>query len=214
MNRSSLGLGFGVLGLIVACPDLVTAQSLTGLTASVSQTAIAPLQVPQALPPTVYSNNQGLRNLPAPPPLMANERTPTSVTPIQGQELVFQRSAKTITPKTFASPVVSSPALTQTSTVSSPTVSKTLIAPSNPGLYRVQVLGNSPQLLAQVKKIEPLAFVRTTDNTIQAGTFPEASLAQQRIHLLAQQGVNAQLMTASDPAGMPNPPMALRYQTR
>ncbi len=211
MKRSSLG--FAVLGLIVACPGLVTAQSLTGLTASVSQTAIAPLQVPQALPPTVYSNNQSSKNLPAPPPLMANERI---TTPSQGQELVFQRSAKTVTPQSFAHPVVASPPLTPgpASTVSPTPITDPSPAPSNPGLYRVQVLGNSPQLLAQVRKIEPLAFVRTTDNTIQAGTFPEASLAQQRIHLLAQQGVNAQLMTVPDPAGMPIPPMALRYQTR
>ncbi|MFM7192979.1 MAG: hypothetical protein ACKOX2_19525 [Microcystaceae cyanobacterium] len=205
MKGSSLGLGLAVLGLLGTGPGLVTAQSLGGLTSPASRTAIAPLQVPQALPPTISPDDQALRHLPAPPPLIANERI---TTPPNGQELVFQRSTKTVTPKTFASPVVPAPVQTP------PIASDARPVPSNPGLYRVQVMGNSPQLLAQVRKIEPLAFIREADNTIQAGTFPEASLAQQRIHLLTEQGIPAQLVNVPDAAGMPSSSMALRYQIR
>ena len=205
MKRSSLGLVLGLLGSVIPWPSRVTAQMVGDFTTPVSRTAIAPLQVPQALPPTISPDNQALRHLPAPPPLIANERT---TAPPNGQELVFQRSTKTVTPKTFAHPVVPAPVLTP------PIASDARIVPSNPSLYRVQVMGNSPQLLAQVRKIEPLAFIREADNTIQAGTFPEASLAQQRIHLLTEQGIPAQLVNVPDAAGMPRSSMALRYQIR
>ncbi|MFN5515900.1 MAG: hypothetical protein ACK5CA_14465, partial [Cyanobacteriota bacterium] len=81
--------------------------------------------------------------------------------------------------------------------------------------YRVQVVGDSPHLLSQVKQIEPLAYVRTTDRTIQAGTFTQSHLAQERLDLLNQKGLEGSILPVTPEEGLAiSHPSQLRYQIR
>lgn len=64
-------------------------------------------------------------------------------------------------------------------------------------LYRVEIAGGDPFLLDRVQTIVPEAFFRSGDGTIQAGSFAEASNAQQRLQLLASQGIAARVVPVS-----------------
>ncbi|NJL20217.1 MAG: hypothetical protein HC895_04310 [Leptolyngbyaceae cyanobacterium SM1_3_5] len=69
--------------------------------------------------------------------------------------------------------------------------------------YLVYVDGDSPLLLAQVRRVESSAFVddRDGEQVIQAGVFREENRAQQQILALQQQGIEAQMrrVTRSTP---------------
>lgn len=60
-------------------------------------------------------------------------------------------------------------------------------------LYRVDIYGDSPFVLSQVRQIEPSAFVRQEDGVIQAGVFSNEYNAQSRVRELAGQGIRAQV---------------------
>ena len=60
-------------------------------------------------------------------------------------------------------------------------------------LYRVDIYGDNPFVLSQVRQIEPSAFVRQEDGVIQAGVFSNESNAQSRVRELAGQGIRAQV---------------------
>ncbi|HAA33207.1 MAG TPA: hypothetical protein DCE56_42655 [Cyanobacteria bacterium UBA8553] len=62
-------------------------------------------------------------------------------------------------------------------------------------LYRVDIYGDNPSLLSQVKQIEPGAFVRRGEGVIQAGVFVDEANAQFRIRELEAQGIPARLTT-------------------
>jgi hypothetical protein len=79
-------------------------------------------------------------------------------------------------------------------------------------LYRVQITGQNTELLQRVQKIEPLAFIRNADGTIQAGTFPQASLAQQRLAALAQVGITGQIISGQEDGRSQKNLTVLRYQ--
>ena len=64
-------------------------------------------------------------------------------------------------------------------------------------LYGVYINGDSPLLLAQVRRIEPEAFVRHGGGMIQAGVFSDQSNAQQRVQALEEWGIMAQVNTYS-----------------
>ncbi|NEQ26244.1 MAG: hypothetical protein F6K28_45840 [Microcoleus sp. SIO2G3] len=61
--------------------------------------------------------------------------------------------------------------------------------------YLVYVNGDSPLLLAQVRRVESSAFVDDRDGqqVIQAGVFTEEDRAQQQVAALQQQGIEAQM---------------------
>lgn len=61
-------------------------------------------------------------------------------------------------------------------------------------LYRVDIDGNSPFVLSQVRQIEPQAFVRQAEGVIQAGVFTNAYNAESRVRVLAQQGIRAKVI--------------------
>jgi hypothetical protein len=69
----------------------------------------------------------------------------------------------------------------------------------------VLVNGDSPYLLQQVQRIEPTAFVREYQGRrfIQAGDFPSEANAQQRLVVLSQQGIGAQVIYLG--GGVSNP---------
>ena len=62
-------------------------------------------------------------------------------------------------------------------------------------IYRVDIYGDNPSLLSQVKQIEPGAFVRRGEGVIQAGVFVDEANAQFRIRELEAQGIPARLST-------------------
>jgi hypothetical protein len=61
-------------------------------------------------------------------------------------------------------------------------------------LYRVLIKTNNPEVLAKIKEIEPLAFIRPGESVIQAGLFQEQQQAQNRVRELANKGFNAQVI--------------------
>ncbi len=61
----------------------------------------------------------------------------------------------------------------------------------NPSFYRVEVAGQNPSLLSQVKTIEPMAFIRQSEGVIHAGMFQHSQQAEKRVQELKNQGVNA-----------------------
>jgi hypothetical protein len=60
-------------------------------------------------------------------------------------------------------------------------------------LYRVEVLGDSPLLLAQVRKVQPDAFVQ--NRAIQAGVFSTETNAQQQVQNLENHGIFSRIVT-------------------
>lgn len=64
-------------------------------------------------------------------------------------------------------------------------------------MYEVDVFGDNPLLLEQVQRIVPDAFIRHREGVIQAGVFVEKSYADERVRLLAAQGIRAQMKTVA-----------------
>jgi superfamily II DNA helicase RecQ len=62
----------------------------------------------------------------------------------------------------------------------------------------VEIEGNSPLLLSQVRQIEPQAFVRQRDGIIQAGVFADEYNAESRVRALAARGIRAQVTAIAD----------------
>jgi hypothetical protein len=65
-------------------------------------------------------------------------------------------------------------------------------------IFRVEVKSNSTEALARIKEIEPLAFIRTGENVIQAGLFQQQHQAKQRVQELTKQGFSAQIITLNN----------------
>lgn len=71
--------------------------------------------------------------------------------------------------------------------------------PSNTASYQVVVNGDSPYLLQQIQRVDATSFVREYQGkrVIQAGVFSTGVEAQQRVAVLNQQGIGAQVVTAT-----------------
>ncbi len=75
-------------------------------------------------------------------------------------------------------------------------------APSNSGsdtMFRVQVYGNSEELLSLVRRVEPDAFVPEGKNVIQAGLFFEAMNARELVESLSKRGIRAEIIEVAKP---------------
>ncbi len=183
-----------------------------------------PLKVPQPLPATIYAGNPSPVLFPAPPPPQVNPSVPH-------REYIFKSTAmpapppqnKTapispiLKPKSARSVMVNTPmvipATVKPAIVNTQTVMPAIATSDNQNaLYRVQIAGQDTNLLQRVKKIEPLAFIRNADGTIQAGTFPQASLAQQRLAALAQVGITGQIISGQEDGRSQKNLTLLRYQ--
>ena len=66
--------------------------------------------------------------------------------------------------------------------------------------YRVEVPGNTAILLAQVKRIEPAAFIRPGEGTIQAGLFSAKKNAEERVEELEGYGLKARVVSVKSKA--------------
>lgn len=113
------------------------------------------------------SQSHSLAQILPPPP-------PASESSAQGND-VYQFQAPTNTP--------------------SPSPRQNNPTPSNKNtLFRVQVYGNSEQLLSLVRRVEPNAFVRDGQAVIQAGLFSDAVNAIQLVQSLSEQGIEADII--------------------
>jgi len=77
--------------------------------------------------------------------------------------------------------------------------------PSNSGsdtMFRVQVYGNSEELLSLVRRIEPDAFVPEGKNVIQAGLFFEAMNARELVESLSKRGIRAEIIEVAKPLNL------------
>jgi hypothetical protein len=93
--------------------------------------------------------------------------------------------------------------------------------PNSAASYQVLVNGDSPYLLQQIQRVDASAFLREHQGKrmIQAGVFSTSVEAQQRVAMLNQQGIGAQVVTAatgyqnqvmpSYPNSYPNPAMGM-----
>lgn len=159
------------------------------------------LAVPSPLPPAIFNDANGPLTVPPPPQILSQSSS---------EERIFQRSESQPPDLIFRQGGAASlpaPVSEQASPSS---------APSDGAIfYQVQVEGDSPHLLSQVKQIEPLAYVRKTDRTIQAGTFTQSHLARERLELLTQKGLEVRILPVTPEAGLAiSHPSQLRYQIR
>ncbi len=145
-----------------------------------------------------FSSAQSTSNLKLPPPPQLKNVTPQSpppqtipisveVTPATAE------ASKPLKEYTFQAPQTL-PAQTPPSVVNTVNTVNTqpLSVPKptgNPSFYRVEVTGQEPSLLSQVKTIEPMAFIRQSEGVIHAGMFQHSQQAQQRVQQLQKKGV-------------------------
>ncbi|GBF81713.1 hypothetical protein AsFPU1_3133 [Aphanothece sacrum FPU1] len=110
------------------------------------------------------------------------------------REYTFQ-APQTISPELPTPEVENTPPVVVSET---PSVSqKPLSTTDKPGLYRVEVRGKQESVLAKVKAVEPLAFIRQQEGVIHAGMFQNAQQAQQRVEQLGQKGISAKVVSVS-----------------
>jgi hypothetical protein len=124
--------------------------------------------------------------LPPPPPLSPRSRL------ISGNR-VTRGSSNDILPPANIEPPLSSNSITREYTFEAPNTIKNESATVNMGSYRVEVLGSSDLLLAQVRSIEPQAFLK--GEIIQVGIFSEPDNAAELVRQLALQGLWARIVT-------------------
>jgi len=74
--------------------------------------------------------------------------------------------------------------------------------PEQNTLFRVQVYGNSEQLLSLVRRVEPEAFVPKGKDIIQAGLFSERVNARELVESLSEQGIRADIIEVSQPRSL------------
>lgn len=82
----------------------------------------------------------------------------------------------------------------QTPTPPPPTPQVTNRTNKNKRTYRVEVRGDSALILAQVRRIEPQAFVRSGEGKIQAGLFQEKKNARKLVEELEAYGLQARVV--------------------
>ncbi|OKH25278.1 hypothetical protein NIES593_05870 [Hydrococcus rivularis NIES-593] len=124
-----------------------------------------------------------LESLPPPPPVREVPNSPTS----------SDNNASVVREYRFRAP--------QTSPNPIPSHSSPSYSPAAAELYRVEVLARSEAILARVRKIEPMAFVRRGETVIQVGLFRTRSQAERRLHQLKTQGLSARVIRVKNHAG-------------
>jgi cell division protein FtsN len=141
-----------------------------------------------------------LHRLPPPPPVREVPNSPTSpdrlpatnVPPAESTS-VPPNNASVVREYRFRAP--------QTAPNPVPSNSSPRYSPTATELYRVEVLARSEAILARVRKVEPMAFVRRGETVIQVGLFRTRSQAEQRLHELKTQGLSARVVTVKNDIG-------------
>ncbi len=133
------------------------------------------------------------RELPPPPSpkMVTPQPSVNQVSPISVEVTPAQESATPIKEYTFQAPQTI-PAQTINETRPTPEIKKTNgQRTQSPSFYRVEVAGQNPSLLSQVKAIEPMAFIRQSEGVIHAGMFQHSQQAAERVQQLQNKGVKA-----------------------
>ncbi len=133
------------------------------------------------------------RELPPPPsPKMVTPQPSTNDVPSMSLEVIpAQESATPVKEYTFQAPQTI-PAQTLNENPATPKFKNTNGQPTQiPSFYRVEVAGQNPSLLSQVKAIEPMAFIRQSEGVIHAGMFQHSQQAEARVQELKNKGVKA-----------------------
>ena len=163
--------------------------SLTGAFAQSSPSVLERLPAPPPVPigasasPTEPSQSGNLPPLPPPPSPSSDNASPASQATITPPSVIREYTFQAPDSSTIPISIEPTAAVPQNADLTKPRV------------IRVEVIGNSQTILAQVKKIEPLAFIQVGKGTIQAGIFPNSKAAQQRIQRLEQQGLSTIIST-------------------
>jgi cell division protein FtsN len=171
--------------LLLGLGSVTTSQSLAQ-TAATRKRLPPPPSVPSqsnSFQPIAPSSPQKSRYIPVQPP-----STPNSASSVR--EYTFQA------PSAPRHPGKPQPVVTNTPPNS-------VTSGQSRGLYRVEVRGKTQDILAKVKKVEPLAFIRAKDGIIQAGIFDNQRQANARRQQLAKQGLSAQVVSKNYRSDVP-----------
>ena len=143
--------------------------------------------------PVTLAHVTSNRELPPPPSpkIVTPQPTVNQVPPVLVEVTPAQESATPIKEYTFQAPqTIPAQTINHNSSISESQTPQS--QPSqNPNLYRVEVVGDNPSLLSQVKTVEPMAFVRQSEGVIHAGMFQHSQQAEERVRQLQTQGVKA-----------------------
>lgn len=126
------------------------------------------------------------QQLPPPPlPKMVKQETSVvEVTPTNDTETPIKEYTFSAPQTVPAPPPDNEPATSEIKSINAqPT--------QNPSFYRVEVTGQNPSLLSQVKVVEPMAFIRQSEGVIHAGVFQHSQQAEKRVQELQNQGLPA-----------------------
>jgi hypothetical protein len=143
---------------------------------------------------TAQTSPRVVNRLPAPPPIPTGKPSNPKIPKAPVQPTTAAPAMPTaIREYTFQVPQAEPIAIPSQTTSNTPLSSSPV---STDKLYRVEVVvvGDTEEVLAQVRQVEPLAFVRVGEGLIQAGLFPDAGEAQQRLLALQQQGLAAKVV--------------------
>ncbi len=144
---------------------------------------------------TSVSLAQTTSNRKLPPPPLPKMVTPQSsvdeVSPMSVEVTPADETSNPIKEYTFQAPQTL-PAQTLDSESATSEIKTINTQPNqNPSFYRVEVAGENPSLLSQVKTIEPMAFIRQSEGVIHAGMFQHSQQAEKRVQQLKNQGLTA-----------------------
>lgn len=155
--------------------------------------AIACLMLIPLTGTTAQTSPRVLNRLPAPPPIPTG-KSPNSNVPKApvGLPPAVPAGPPAIREYTFEAPQAEPIPIPKNKTANT-SLPSSPVPPAK--FYRVEVVGDTEGVLAQVRQVEPLAFVRLGEGVIQAGLFSEADAAQQRLLGLQQQGLSAKVVT-------------------
>ena len=165
---------------------------LTGVFAQSSPTVVErlpappPISVSTPASPVEPNPPASLPELPPPPSPSSSNALPSTPNPAPQPSVIREYTFQA--PGSSAAPIPVEP------TAANGQQNRNIAKRS---MIRVEVMGDSQSILAQVKKIEPLAFIQIGKGTIQAGVFPNSTAAQQRIQQLEQQGLSAIISAGS-----------------
>ncbi|EAZ92845.1 SPOR domain-containing protein [Crocosphaera chwakensis] len=162
-------------------------QSSTGigcllLTLGSTSITLAQTTSNRELPPPPMPKMVSPQPSPEPAPTMSVEVTPASDSSTPVKEYTFEA------PQTLpAQTLDNAPPTSRIETINNQST-------ENPSFYRVEVAGNNPSILSQVKTVEPMAFIRQSEGVIHAGMFQHSQQAEKRVQELKNQGVSATIV--------------------
>ena len=135
------------------------------------------------------SNPSVLPGLPPPPPVPSDSNLPPMIdydSPLPELPDNFNPQSPKPAPTSVNSEPINIPV--------TPSRVNNNSAPKKNRLYRVEIIGDSPTLLAQVQRFEPQAFIRSGEGVIQAGLFSQKENARNLLDKFKEQGLRGKVI--------------------